>query len=47
MGLKGSVQKIFVIHGEESQSIAFGETLKGLRPKADVLVPELGQMVEI
>jgi metallo-beta-lactamase family protein len=45
--LKGNLQRIFVIHGEEEQSLPFAETLRGLLPKADVLVPVPGQVVEI
>lgn len=41
--LDGRLQKIAVVHGEESQSLAFAETLKQLHPKAEVLVPTLGQ----
>jgi len=44
---KGDLRNIFVIHGEESQSLAFGKTLQGLRPKAQVVVPTQGQVVEI
>lgn len=42
----GSIKKISVVHGEESQVFAFAETLKGLKPKAQVLAPEYGQIVE-
>jgi hypothetical protein len=45
-GITGSLKNIFVIHGEESQSVAFGKTLQELRPKADLLVPIPGQVVE-
>lgn len=45
--LRGDIQKIFVIHGEEEQSLAFAETLRQMKPKADVLVPERGQSVEV
>ncbi|MBX3732492.1 MAG: MBL fold metallo-hydrolase [Verrucomicrobiae bacterium] len=40
--IRGSLQRIFVVHGEESQSLAFGETLRQLLPRADVVVPEPG-----
>jgi metallo-beta-lactamase family protein len=46
-GLNGNLKRIFVIHGEEEQSLPFAETLHGLKPKADVLVPERSQKVEI
>lgn len=45
--LTGVMSNIFVIHGEESQSLAFAETLRGLKPKANVLVPESGQTVTV
>jgi metallo-beta-lactamase family protein len=41
--LQGDIRKIFVVHGEEEQSLAFGETLRRLRPTADVVVPVRGQ----
>ncbi len=43
----GDIKKIFVIHGEESQSLAFAETLRGLKPKAEVTVPVYQQKIEI
>jgi metallo-beta-lactamase family protein len=46
-GISGDLKKIAVIHGEESQALAFGETLRGLYPKAEVLVPEYRQVMEI
>jgi metallo-beta-lactamase family protein len=45
--ITGDIRKIFVIHGEENQSVAFGKTLQQMRPKADVLVPQLRQIVEV
>jgi metallo-beta-lactamase family protein len=45
--MQGDIKKIFVIHGEEDQSLAFAETLRGLRPQAEVVVPVRGQKVEI
>jgi len=44
--ITGDIKKIFVIHGEESQAMAFAETLKGMKPKAEVIVPELRQTME-
>lgn len=41
--LTGDLKKIAVIHGEASQALAFGETLRGLYPKSDVIVPEYQQ----
>ncbi len=45
--LTGDIKQIFVVHGEEAQSLAFGETLRGMKPKAQVLVPEYQQTAEI
>ena len=42
----GDIKKIAVIHGEENQALAFGETLKSMKPKAQVSVPEYGQKIE-
>ena len=35
----GDIKQICVIHGEESQALAFGETLRAMKPKAQVIVP--------
>jgi metallo-beta-lactamase family protein len=43
---QGDIRKITVIHGEEEQSLAFAETLRKLRPKAEVTVPKRGQVIE-
>lgn len=45
--LSGSLRRIFCIHGEEAQCLAHAETLRSLRPGAQVMVPEYGQAVEI
>ncbi len=45
--LTGDIKKIFVVHGEESQSLAFAETLRGMKPKAEVLAPEYKQSANI
>jgi metallo-beta-lactamase family protein len=45
-GLTGDIKKISVIHGEESQALAFAETLRTMKPKADVIVPEYQQILE-
>jgi predicted metal-dependent RNase len=45
--LTGDIKHISVIHGEEQQSLAFAETLRQLKPRATVLVPEMGQSVEL
>lgn len=45
--LTGNIRKIFVIHGEEEQALAFGETLRAMKPKAEILVPVYQQKAEI
>jgi metallo-beta-lactamase family protein len=45
--LTGDIKKIFVVHGEESQAMAFGETLRGMKPKAEVTVPEYMQTATV
>jgi metallo-beta-lactamase family protein len=45
--LSGDIKKIVCIHGEESQCLAHAETLRGMKPKAQVIVPEYKQVVEI
>jgi metallo-beta-lactamase family protein len=45
--MTGDIKKITVIHGEESQALAFAETLRGLKPQAEVVVPEYQQVVTI
>ncbi len=45
--LTGLMRRIFVIHGEESQSLAFAESLRALKPDSDVVVPERGQQFVI
>ena len=44
--LSGSLRKMTVIHGEESSSLAFGQALQALKPQAEVVVPQPGQIVE-
>ena len=46
-GLTGDIKKISVIHGEESQCLAFAETLRQLKPGAEVVAPEYKQTLEI
>jgi hypothetical protein len=43
----GDIRRIFCIHGEESQCLAHAETLRAMKPKANVLVLEYRQVVEI
>ena len=45
--LTGDIKKIAVVHGEEAQALAFGETLRAMKPKAQVLVPEYQQTLDI
>jgi metallo-beta-lactamase family protein len=45
--ISGDIKKIICIHGEESQCLAHAETLKQMKPKAEVIVPEYKQVVEI
>jgi metallo-beta-lactamase family protein len=44
--LTGNIKKISVIHGEESQCLAFADRLRKLKPKASVVVPEYKQVVD-
>ncbi len=41
--ITGDIKKIFIVHGEEEQSLPFAETLKQMKPDADIIVPEHGQ----
>ena len=45
--LTGNIKKIFCIHGEEASCLAHAETLRGMKPNAQVIVPEYLQAVEI
>ena len=45
--LSGDIKKIFVVHGEESQALAFGETLRAMKPKSQVFVPEYKQSATV
>ncbi len=44
--LSGNIRKISVIHGEESQCLAFAETLRQIKPKSEVVVPRYRQILE-
>jgi metallo-beta-lactamase family protein len=46
-GIKGNLRKIAVIHGEAAQALAFGNTLRAMKPAAEVLVPEYRQVMEV
>ena len=45
--LSGDIKKIVCIHGEETQCFAHAETLRAMKPKAEVIVPAYQQVVEI
>ncbi|HXI70712.1 MAG TPA: MBL fold metallo-hydrolase [Verrucomicrobiae bacterium] len=45
--LSGDIKKIVCIHGEETQCLAHAETLRAMKPNAEVIVPEYKQVVEI
>jgi len=45
--ITGDIRKISVIHGEEAQALAFAETLRQMKPSAEVNVPVYQQVVEI
>lgn len=45
--LDGQLQKVAVVHGEESQCLAFAESLRQWRPQADTLVPSHGDTWEL
>ena len=45
--LTGDIKKVFVIHGEESQALAFAGILRSIKPNAEVIVPDYKQVVEI
>ncbi len=45
--ITGDIKKLFVVHGEESQALAFGQSLRAMKPKAEVVVPFYKQVVEI
>ena len=46
-GLTGDIKKVFVVHGEEDQGRAFAETLRAMKPRAEVLLPEHQQVAEV
>lgn len=45
--LTGEMKKIFVVHGEEEQSLSFADTLREIKPGVQVTVPELHQSFEV
>ena len=45
--LTGDIKKVFVVHGEEQQSLAFAKTLGEILPNAEVRVPVYTEKAEI
>ena len=45
--MTGDFKKIAVIHGEESQCLAWAETLRTLKPRSEILVPVYQQIMEV
>ena len=45
--ISGDIKKVICIHGEEKQCLAHVETLRGMKPKADVIAPNYLQVVEV
>jgi metallo-beta-lactamase family protein len=45
--LTGDIKTVSVIHGEEASCLAFGETLRKLKPKAKVVVPAYKEVLEL
>lgn len=45
--LTGDIKKVFIVHGEESQAMAFGETMRQLKPRAEVVVPEYKHVAQV
>lgn len=45
--ISGNLKKIICIHGEESQCLAHAETLRALKPNAEVIVPHYKEIAEI
>jgi metallo-beta-lactamase family protein len=41
--LTGNLKKVFVVHGEEPQAMSFADTLRQLKPQAEVVVPAYKQ----
>ncbi len=45
--ITGDIRKIFVCHGEEEPSLALAESLRGLKPEAEVVAPVMLQKEEV
>lgn len=44
--ITGDIKKIAVVHGEEEQALAFVETLKQMKPRAEVFAPVYRQVAD-
>src|ERR1041385_1506353 len=44
--LTGNIRKVAVVHGEESQALAWAETMRQIKPKAEVIVPTYRQAID-
>ena len=45
--ISGDIKRIAVVHGEEAQALAFAETLRGMKPIAQIIVPKYEEVLEI
>jgi metallo-beta-lactamase family protein len=45
--LGDEIKKISLVHGDDSQASAFAETLRAMKPRAEVLIPEDQQVVDL
>ena len=45
--LTGDIKNVYVVHGEEASSLAFADTIRSIKPKAEVVVPELNESFEL
>ena len=45
--LTGDIKNVYVVHGEEESSLAFADTIRSIKPKAEVVVPELNESFEL
>ncbi len=46
-GCGRKLKRVFVVHGEEEQSMIFADAIREMNPKLDVIVPKEGQTVEL
>jgi metallo-beta-lactamase family protein len=45
-GLSGNIRKVAIVHGEESQALAWAEAMRQIKPKAEVIVPNYRQTID-